>query len=62
MKTDWTKVKYIDKLMDKKCVKNYKKVKKQLLKIFPQFQQFKIEIRNQEEWIMDWTHLLSNKN
>jgi len=53
----WTKLKFTDKLFDKNIVKKRKKVRKQLLKLFPSFQQFKVEIRNISEWAMDWNTL-----
>ena len=55
MSNKWIKPKYINKPLDKKCVKQYRKVKKQLMSIFPMFQQFKVEVRKNEDWVMDWS-------
>ena len=51
------KIKYTTCRFDKDLINNHKMVKKQLLDIFPMFQQFKVEIRGKEEWILDWDAL-----
>lgn len=62
MPNKWIMVRYINKPLDKTNVKLYRKVKKQLLEIFPLFQQFKIEIRKNETWVMDWEELIPVKS
>lgn len=55
------KIKYGAKYYEKNMVKNHKKMRKQLLEIFPKFQQFKVEIRRMEEWVLDWDSLCKSK-
>ena len=45
---------YTKRILDKKIYKNKKKVMKELMRLFPMFQQFKIEIRKEKGWEMDW--------
>ena len=55
------KIKYGAKYYEKNMVRNHTKMKKQLLEIYPKFQQFKVEIRGMEKWILDWDSLCKSK-
>ncbi len=53
----WVKIKHVKSLIEKKAAIKKNKLNKQLLEKFPEFQQFKVEIRNIPEWCLDWEAL-----
>jgi len=53
----WVKIKHVKTLIEKKSAIKKNKLNKQLLEKFPEFQQFKVEIRNIPEWCLDWEDL-----
>lgn len=55
--TKWVKIKHVKTLIEKKSAIKKNKLNKQLLEKFPEFQQFKVEIRNIPEWCLDWEAL-----
>ena len=53
----WVRLRYVKLFIDKHVATNKKQMNRQLVDLFPAFQQFKVEIRNKPEWVMDWDHL-----
>jgi len=53
----WVKIKHVKTLIEKKSAIKKNKLNKQLIEKFPEFQQFKVEIRNIPEWCLDWEAL-----
>ncbi len=56
-KVKFIKLKHVRNLIEKKVAVRKSKVNKQLLVRFPEFQQFKVEIRKIPEWCLDWDAL-----
>tara|TARA_Y100001958_G_C20712234_1_gene213341 strand:+ start:108 stop:305 length:198 start_codon:yes stop_codon:yes gene_type:complete len=56
----WIKYKHTNRIYDKYYVNKKRIYIKQMMDIFPKFQQFKIEIRKQPDWIMDWEGMSIN--
>lgn len=53
----WVRLRYVKLFIDKPVAKNKKLLNRELVELFPAFQQFKVEIRNKTEWVMDWEQL-----
>jgi hypothetical protein len=57
MSSKYKKLIYTDRLVSTKLYKQKKKVHNELLHIFRMFQQFKIEIKKETGWEMDWENI-----
>ena len=57
MSSKYKKLTYTDRLVSTKLYKQKKKVHNELLHIFRMFQQFKIEIKKDNGWEMDWKNI-----
>ena len=57
MRSKYKKLIYTDRLVSTKLYKQKKKVHNELVHIFRMFQQFKIEIKKETGWEMDWENI-----
>lgn len=57
MSSKYKKLTYTDRLVSTKIYKQKKKVHNELVQIFRMFQQFKIEIKKDKGWEMDWENI-----
>ena len=57
MSSNYKKLTYTDRLVSTKLYKQKKKVHNELVHIFRMFQQFKIEIKKETGWEMDWENI-----
>ena len=57
MEQKYKKLNYTNRLVSQNIYKIKKKVNKQLISKFLMFQQFKIEIRKETGWEMDWENI-----
>jgi len=53
----WVRLRYVKLFIDKPVAKNKKQLNRELVELFPAFQQFKVEIRHIPQWEMDWVQL-----
>ena len=53
----WVRIRYVKIFIDKPVAKNKKQLNRELVELFPAFQQFKVEIRHMPQWEMDWEQL-----